>query len=112
MASTPQPPAAKPPTPQHPPAPHSPATTAVAAQPQARNPLIDEHGVATRDGQKDPNPSEVVLVGQEQLARSEDMERKGIDNWKREHDTRDPNDRPKAVAGIAQDDSSVDKSKR
>jgi hypothetical protein len=44
--------------------------------------------------------SEVVPVGVEQLARSQEMEAMGIANWVAAHDERDPDQQPQQIAGV------------
>ena len=52
------------------------------------------------DAERKPN-DDVELVSQEQLKRSEEIERMGVDKWMALHDTRPEAERPKAVQGIA-----------
>jgi hypothetical protein len=44
--------------------------------------------------------SDVVPVGVEQLARSQEMEAMGIANWVAAHDERDPDQQPQQIAGV------------
>jgi hypothetical protein len=42
----------------------------------------------------------IVTVGEEQLARSREMQEMGIANWVAAHDERDPDQQPQQVAGV------------
>jgi hypothetical protein len=48
----------------------------------------------------------VKTAGEEQLERSEEMEREGIEKWKARHDMRDEKDRPRQVPGVSPTETS------
>lgn len=45
-------------------------------------------------------PDTVVTVGEEQLARSAEIEAMGVENWKAAHDERNPNQAHRSVQGV------------
>lgn len=47
-----------------------------------------------------PEIPPVVTVGEEQLARSREMEAMGVENWKAANDQRSPEDQPQSVQGV------------
>ncbi len=67
-------------------------------------PLPHEHDSLHREHDFDPNYNPQIprerTVGEEQMERSEEIERMGVDNWKDSVDTRDPKDRPRQVPGV------------
>ncbi len=63
-----------------------------------------EHDSLHREHDFDPNYNPQIprerTVGEEQMERSEEIERMGVDNWKDSVDTRDSKDRPRQVPGV------------
>lgn len=45
-------------------------------------------------------PETVVTVGEEQMARSAEIEAMGVEEWKRQHDERRPDEQQRAVEGV------------
>ena len=64
--------------------------------PAPKDPIADNPNY---DGEKDPGNG-VTLVSREQLLRSEQMEKEGIEKWKAEHDSRDAKDIPKRTVPL------------
>jgi hypothetical protein len=74
----------------------------MATQPQPPRPPSQQPSQQHPLEHEQQHPEErVKTAGEEQLERSEEMEREGIEKWKARHDTRDERDRPRQVPGVS-----------
>jgi hypothetical protein len=109
MASQPQPPQRPTPPPPKPPQPQATQHPTPAARgtvpptPPPVQPIGDQQALKTElDKAPKPEPPKVRTIADEQRERSAEIEKMGVEAYKRSIDQRDPKDIPGAVEGVRQ----------